>query len=367
MNNSTQNKMTITCPSCNASYEIPEQNVPETKFAAKCKKCGKKFVIDHHLQEQKIPEQKTLSPKSEIEPEKNQIENQEEQISKILEAYPGLAEFSQEKFALSEVLSPSPDGNYLNSKNNFKVKILKAVHNILGSILTNNEKVMRVGRGTAYYPSEIPYANGIMTLFYNYYAIVCTNKKILLFNVNFQLNRPTRHIFQIHYESIKKIKRGIFFNSLIFCLKDGSYRNFTTVKRFLSKELQYFINAKKDSQTVNPEYSMKTLENLCPSCFTPLTSNHINCPQCNIMFKEPRQALLKSLVMPGWGSLYLGHTGLGIIESTGAALLWALLIFLFVNNMKEGLIAGIIILLFYNSIDSLLSYSLARKGYIPTE
>ena len=39
--------MEITCPTCNASYNISDDKIPEgKKVSAKCKKCGGRIVVE---------------------------------------------------------------------------------------------------------------------------------------------------------------------------------------------------------------------------------------------------------------------------------------------------------------------------------
>lgn len=122
--------------------------------------------------------------------------------------YPELRSMSLEKSDLGEILPPNKRGGRMNRKNKFKIGILKAVHAILNEIFKDGEKVMRVGKGTAYYRAQIFLGNGIFTMMYDCYAIVCTNKRLLFMNINSRITRPTHFLFQMSYEDIKKSKQG---------------------------------------------------------------------------------------------------------------------------------------------------------------
>ena len=53
--------MEITCPTCNARYNVPNDKIPEgKKVSAKCKKCGGRIVV-----EAKVEKAKTATPKKE--------------------------------------------------------------------------------------------------------------------------------------------------------------------------------------------------------------------------------------------------------------------------------------------------------------
>lgn len=44
--------MKITCPSCNANYNVPDEKIPKKKAVATCKKCGDTIEIDPQHPEQ---------------------------------------------------------------------------------------------------------------------------------------------------------------------------------------------------------------------------------------------------------------------------------------------------------------------------
>ncbi len=355
--------MKIICPQCNASYNIPNNKIPKKRAVATCKNCGGKIVIEPSAEshvEPLIPSEKVSvhHPDSSTAMETNQST-----ANAIFQDYPDLQDLSLEKFDFNEILSPKRAGGYKSRKNKFKVKILKAVSEILDKILKDGEKVVQTGKGTAYYPSEIFFGNGFLTMMYNHYAIVCTNMRLLFININSRINHPTHYLFQIPYEEIKKVKRGTFFSSMALLLIKGKRRTFTYVKRYISKELKQVIMEKKEG--MKPlEHSNEFLENLCPSCFVPLKKGLVNCPYCKVNFKEARKASLKSLLLPGLGDIYLGHRALGILELIGSAIVWIIVISSLLSGVVESLIGAFFLLLFYNGIDGLLTYHMAKKGYM---
>jgi len=64
--------MKITCPQCNASYNIPTKKIPQgRKASATCKKCGEKIVIDFRVEELKKDRLKAeKTPEKDTQPEK---------------------------------------------------------------------------------------------------------------------------------------------------------------------------------------------------------------------------------------------------------------------------------------------------------
>jgi hypothetical protein len=275
----------------------------------------------------------------------------------VLAAYPELQSLSPNKVAFDEVFAANKKGRFKSRRNRLKVQILKAVADALDNLLNQGEQVMRVARGTAYYPAEILFGNGWLTMMYNHYAIIATNQRVLCINVNSRMKRRTHYLFQVLYGDIKKIKRG-WLGSLVFQRIRSKRRVFTGVKRFMSKDLKDFIMQRKEQVEQEPEV---VLENLCPSCYVPLEGGLKVCPSCRSTFKEPKKASLRSLLIPGLGDFYLGHRALGILELMGSVMVWLVAA---VWVLTGGLFMAAFVLLFYNGMDGMLTYHMAKKGYM---
>ena len=284
-------------------------------------------------------------------------------LNKIFDAYPEIQALSNDKFDLPAILNPTKKGSYKTGKNKYKIRILKAVHDKAGKILKDGEKVMRIGKGTAYYPLELFLGNGWLTMLYNHYAILCTNQRMLFVNINSRINRSTHYLFQMPYTDIKKVKRGMVFNHLILYRRQGKRRVFTAVKGYLNKELRAFVEEMK-AAAGDPAPKDVSAEKLCPSCFVPLSDKLGNCPQCRAGFKEPRKAMLRSFILPGLGDIYLGHRALGALEMLGAILVWMFVISSLLAGGAENFIVAAVILVFFNGLDGVLTCHMAQKGYM---
>ena len=355
--------MQIICPKCNTIYNVPSDKMPKTRAVSACKKCGEHIVIEPGLATQ--PEHRTdppTSPASHPSPTTAARTREHASMALIVD-YPELKGLSPDKFALEEILSPNKKGVYKSRQNKFKVKVLKAVADILEKILRDGETVMRIGKGAAYYPIELVFGNGWLTMYYNYYAIVCTDQRVLLVNIDYRIRHFTHYLFQIRYEEIKKVKQGSLWTSLMLYRIKGKRRIFMFVKRYLVKEIRQFIMDKKSS-IQGVEHQQDPLENLCPSCFVPLGKGLISCPQCRVHFKEPKKAFFRSLLLPGLGDMYLGHTLLGLLELLGAVVVWAVVIALVLSGEEGTLFMALFLLVFYNLLDGLFAYHMGKKGYM---
>ena len=338
--------LVIICPTCNKDYKIPDEKIGKARARATCKHCGQVMVID---------------PGGAVCSKRRDPGSGVSMDHKVLMDFPELQGISPEKVAFEEIFSPSKRGGYRNRKNKFKVKILMAVLEVLDKIIRDGERVMRIGKGTAYYPAELLFGNGWLTMMYNHYAILATNQRILLINVNSRMKGTTHYLFQVLYEDIRKVKRGIFFNSMVWDRIRSKRRVLTQVKRYISKELKDFIMERKDCVKGDPG---AVLECLCPSCFVPLEKGLTECPSCEASFKTPKKAWLRSLILPGLGDFYLGHRALGAAELMGSLMVWAYALFLVYHGQKDGLFVAVLVLLFYNCTDAVVTYFMAKKGYM---
>jgi predicted Zn finger-like uncharacterized protein len=361
--------MKITCPSCNAVYNISKGKLPAARTLTTCKRCGGSITIDFvkavpngkaaSTPERGHPDSVTSSPAQQPPPMPTEAVG----LREISDVYPEVHTLSNNKFDLLAILTPSKKGSYNTRKNRYKIRILKAVQDKAGEILNDGEKVMRIGKGTAYYLLELLLGNGWLTMIYNHYAILCTNQRILFVNINSRMNRPTHYLFQMPYTDIKKVKRGLLFNNLIFYRHQGGRRIFTAVKRYSSSELKAFVEKMKSASGDTVPASVSP-EKLCPSCFVPLTDGLGNCPRCGADFRVPQKALVRSLILPGLGDMYLGHRVLGALEMLVSLYVWILVINSVRAGGPENLIVAAIILSFYNGLDGLLTYHMAKKGYM---
>lgn len=353
--------LNIICPTCNKDYKIPDDKISEAGARAKCKNCGGVLVIERGgAVRVKTPEADAAGSPHATPPAVDAVPAIPRDHCVFMD-FPELQGIAPEKVAFEEIFSPNKKGGYRNRRNKFKFKILMAVSGVLGKILKEGEKVMRVGKGTAYYPAELFFGNGWLTMMYNHYAILATNERILLINVNSRMKGTTHYLFQVLYEDIRKVKRGLFFGSMVLDRIRSKRRVLTQMKRYISKDLKEFIMQRKEY--VKGEAG-EVLECICPSCFVPLERGLDNCPSCEAAFKTPKKATLRSLLLPGLGDFYLGHRALGTMELVGSIVVWTYAFILISNGQKAGLFAGVVVLLFYNCMDAVVTYFMAKKGYM---
>ena len=348
--------MEFVCPACNATYRATKKRLSsQENDVTTCEKCHTTFVVD--------PNGSRILNGVDHEARMGSDSNTGESPRLVvLSDYPQLKNLDLETFRIEEILSPNKKGNYKSRKNLFKVKILMSVHAALTGILNEGEHVLSVGKGVAYYPSELLLGNGWLTMLYNHYAIVCTTRRVVLINVNHRVNRPTHYFFQLPYEDIKSVKRGWFGTGLTITRIKGTRRIFNGIKAYQSKELKKVIESMEKTPE-DAENSKEGLEFLCPSCFVPLAKGLHRCPQCSTAFKSSTSASLRSLLLPGLGDIYLGHRFLGAMELMGSLIVWGIIVSLMLTGERNGLFSALFLLMIYNGVDGLVTYHMAKKGY----
>jgi hypothetical protein len=362
--------MQTVCPQCNftITHEAKNKNSRPTSTAT-CKRCGHSATFGTEgtaAMDAKLKAAARQIPESAMPPVQlsaHPAVSSQRAIYAILEAYPDLRNLDLAKFDLEAIFIPTKKGTYKTGKNKFKARILKSVLEKANKILTADEKIFRIAKGTAYYPAELLIGNGYLTMLYNQYAILCTNKRLLFINIDSRVTRATHYVFQIVYEEIKSIKKGLLLGHLIINRRRGKRRVYNAVKRYLLNDIKEFVE-KAVAGIDEKATPQPPLEKLCPACFIPLEENLTQCPKCSAQFKKPKTAFLKSLMLPGWGDIYLGHRLLGVFELMGSALVWLIVISLLLSGAGEDLVVAAAVFLFYNLLDGLLTYHMAGKGYM---
>jgi hypothetical protein len=220
---------------------------------------------------------------------------------------------------------------------------------------------LRIAGGTAYYPIELLFGNGFFTTLYNRYAVAATDRRLVMVNTNYRMTRTRHYLYQMPYEAIGKVSRGLFRSSLRLKRQAGGWRVFNALKRASSAEMQEMIKSRlcveEDLRSAAP-----APENLCPACFKAVPPGAEACPACEAVFKGIGKAALRSLLLPGWGDMYLGHRVLGALELLGSLFVWVLVLSMILEGGTENVVVAGIILVFYNGFDALLTRHMARKG-----
>jgi hypothetical protein len=354
--------MIFTCPHCRKQHRLPDDIAIPPNSAAHCKKCGRRFLLEGGGDQGLTPTPENTGSEAATSPVDQQSENAS--ISAILAVFPELLELPPGKFSLAEIYLSATGGGYRTSRNRHLSKLIRATSSLLNEkVLRTDERVCRIASGIAYFPFEIPYANGLLTWPLNYYALLATNHRLLFVNLDFHLSQPGHYIFQVPYGDISLVSRGFYGSSLIVTTHAGRTWDFTTVKRGLASGLEKFIRLQLGHLTDSGS-DANTSEQLCPACYQPVPKKTVSCPHCLAAYKSPRIALKKSLFLPGAGNIYLGNRYLGILEAVGYLFTWMMAIFLTIVGIPGGILGGGAIIVAYHLMAAFMAGKMAAKGYL---
>jgi predicted Zn finger-like uncharacterized protein len=348
--------MEIICKQCNASYSISTDKLPQRKATAKCKRCGSQIVINEAARERKP----SVAPSPPPMPSTAPAPGPDRTMASV---FPEISDYNPVHYDLANLLKANKKGNYKTSINKFKVKILSAVKPTLDQMLREDERVLAIAAGIAYYPIEILFGNGFFTMLYNRYALVATNKRLVMINTNHRMTQARHYLFQMAYAHIKKVSRGLFRTSLTLTPKSGKRRTFTSMKKAFAGDLLKLIEPRLDPlKAIAAAGDLQS--NICPACYSPLGDKLAQCTECRATFKSPINAALRSLILPGLGDLYLGHRFLGLCEMAGSLVVWLVALSMLLQGGSEGIVIAAILLIFCNGLDFLLTLHMGKKGYL---
>lgn len=359
--------MTFTCPHCHKQHRLPEGVTLTANSATHCKKCGKRFLLAGAIGESPVqgpPPQNIAPEETSSAPD---LPAESGVTTAILDEFPQLQELAPGKFLLEEIFVSGTNNHYQTSLGHLLTQLLTATAPLLTeNILQKDELVYRIARGIAYFPFEIPYANGLLTWPLNYYALVATNHRLIFINLDYRLSRPARYTFQIPYGDISRVSRGFYGSSLIVTSVAGRTWDFTTVNRRLAAGMEKFIRGQIE-QLVAAGPELLAPAQLCPACYQPVPEKLASCPQCLAPYRSARVATRKSLLLPGTGNIYLSNQFLGIIEILGYLVTWMMTIILVIIGIPGGILGGGLLVLTYHLISAYMAGRMAGKGYLIAE
>lgn len=349
--------MIVVCTHCNASYTIPDEKAPKHRAVATCKKCQHKIVIEPDPVIQPVPGLGGVHPS---EPSQQAIETF---THLLLADFPKLRALSVDRYAFWKIFLPGPGGGYKNRPNKLKVKLLGAVDPVLDRALIEAEKVLFVAGALARSAFDVLLINRWFTGRYSRYALIGTDRRLLMININRGHKRPLHYIFQLPYKSIKSVGRGLFKSGIILKPYIGKRRAFKSMRQASAAELYGFLREQIEKRQPEQIEIEDPAEFICPACFMPFQNASNRCPLCKAEFKSPVGAAIRSLILPGWGNLYIGRRLLGLLEITLSVVIWLIVLDAYLANNHYVALMAIYLAAVYNGCDGILTFFAARKGW----
>ncbi len=246
-----------------------------------------------------------------------------------------------------------------------KLKLLQNLDDRLSAALEPGETVHFLTSGTSISFLE-SYFGGWMMFYLNRRAIVATDRRLLLLQINSR-QRPRELAAQLRYPAIQSLGRTGLANTRLV-LGNRKKVVFAYVPADDRKALQALLAQAHDSMGqlgVAPE--AVGIEDLCPHCYSAVAGRPRACPHCGGAYKSRTRAGLLSLAFPGLGDLYLGHRGFAALELFVAAVFWLTILGAPVagDPGAELLAMALVFFVFAHGFDAIMTRYIANKGLYP--
>jgi hypothetical protein len=212
---------------------------------------------------------------------------------------------------------------------------------------------------------------GWMMYYYNHNAFVFTSARILLIHV---IKKKTlgRFIGTIRYEDLLKVKTN-WTGNLRMKFRNKKQVLFTRVAKQDRKFIKDFLVPLVNDNNPAVDKQAAMIIDLCPACYTQVADKDtVECPNCSCEFRTPKQAAIRSFILPGLGDLYLGSK-LGHLEVLFMLFLWFGTITGNLDLVAQGedpikiWLGSLIFLGIIHLLDAAKSHYVARKGIFTQE
>jgi len=192
-------------------------------------------------------------------------------------------------------------------------KAIAQLKDALQRVLGQDETVLYVARAQAL-PSKLEE-------FFLGWLAYATHRGILVFS-NLRLiylitsggGKWQRSIRSVSWGDIEEAKvKGWLRSALQIKYRNGTRETYWQLRGDDAKKIKVLLAAllPASSAETSPAQGMV---HLCPDCFASLTAGVYQCPHCGLAFKDERTMVRRSLMFPGLGYYYAGHTGLAALD-----------------------------------------------------
>lgn len=203
-----------------------------------------------------------------------------------------------------------------------QTKILKKFSPFLKPLLSPGEEILLSVEATSPMAFFEQWTTGWMIYYLKRCVLIFTNMRILHFPTKHDF-KPKHSVSQIRHGDIEEFKLSAFLGRVLkIKYKTGKSEKFYYIKSREFKKLKTLepLFIKNQPSPAGERHF------LCPKCITPLLKNIFSCPNCHLEFKNMKDAIKLSLLFPGGGYFYTGHTFLGIMDAITEGILLLVLI-----------------------------------------
>ncbi len=150
-----------------------------------------------------------------------------------------------------------------------------------------------------------------------------------------------------------------------------------------SNKIKVLLEALLPSATSETSPAL-SVTSVCPECRAVLTPSVYECPRCRLTFKDEKQALWRSILIPGGGFFYTGHPFLGLAHFLVEAIVFFAMVFWILvalgitkpdtspGEAPPDAASAVVVVIFLTAILAVDKWVMARvakkqvQNYIPT-
>jgi hypothetical protein len=206
-------------------------------------------------------------------------------------------------------------------------KALAQLQEVLPRVLQPDEAVLYVARCEAPASFADQFTLGWYLYVVTASVLVFTNKRILHFLVKGKAFGGRdgwtwrRSLRAAGWGDVAEAKvSGWLSPVLVFKYRDGKEEKFWRIRRDDAKKIRLLAETILPA-AISENTAAQGMTALCPRCSATLAPDTYQCAQCGLLFKDKATALRRTVLLPGGGYFYTGHTLLGVIDAIAESLL----------------------------------------------
>jgi hypothetical protein len=221
-------------------------------------------------------------------------------------------------------------------------KAIEQLQEALPKLLQSDEAVLYIARCDAPASFGEQFTLGWYIYMIIASVLVFTNKRVLHFRV-----KPKsfggrdgwtwrRSLRAVAWGDLTEAKvSGWLGPSLTLQYRNGKREKFSRFRREDTKKIKLIVDAILPG-AVAESTAAQGMVALCPRCWAVLAPDTFQCAQCRLLFKNKDTAVRRSLLIPGGGYFYTGHTFLGVMDAIAEGFLILLIVFVLLDISSGG-------------------------------
>lgn len=211
-------------------------------------------------------------------------------------------------------------------------KLQDALHKVLGP----DEVVLYVARCQAPASAWEQMAFGWYIYYVTGTVLVFTNQRLLHFLVKGD-GSWKRSLRGLSWGDVAEARvKGWFTSTLELKYRNAKKETYWRLRGGDAKKIKLLLGILLPA-SVGEGSAAQAMVSLCPGCVAPLTPGVYQCSACGLAFKDEKTLVRRSLLIPGGGYFYAGHTFLGVGDFIVEAILlfWVVIWILVAFGMSE--------------------------------